>query len=383
VKRTRNERDYQDAYPESGLTGATKAMLYTEGNEERIGLEKSPHFIRALEDAEHLLKHAAEGGIPVTPETRSAVLHARAALSSGWTENEVAKLLLALTQLAAALRPVTATSLRACHSDARPAMHSYLIWAIILSVVIIPASIATFVSSNISNTIKADVNKANALAVKLSAEVGQTDVGSSEQIADLQEYASTIRSIYARCRRLNQFVFPHVEIPKTLDEATDNDKKNMFELPVPLPIDDLSARERARNTLTQTYQDVRYFAQNLVTDISTFYAAINYCLLPVLYALLGTCAYLLRTFEDQMYKRTFIPSVANSARFVMAAIGGTVVGLFGSFAPEASASPLAFAFLVGYAVEIFFAFLEGLIKTFTKTVPDPSDRRAVALQEEA
>jgi hypothetical protein len=343
------------------------------------GVWAASHLVRALEDAEHLLKYAAELGIDVSPDTRSAVLRARTAFPDGWTEDVVAGLLLALTRLAAALKPVTAASLRAYHSQARPAMRSYLIWAIILSVIIIPASIATFVSSNISNAIKDDVTRANALSVKLSMELGQNNVGSREEITDLQEYASVIRSIYARCRRLNSFVYPHVQIPRTLDEGDASYKKSIFELPV--PIGDMDARVEARNRLTETYQDVRYFAQNLVTDISTFYAAINYCFLPVLYALLGTCAYLLRNFEDQMSRRTFIRSVANTARFVMAAIGGTVVGLFGSFTPQASASPLAFAFLVGYSVEIFFAFLEGLIKTFTKSVPDLPPARVMPLEE--
>ena len=131
--------------------------------------------------------------------------------------------------------------------------------------------------------------------------------------------------------------------------------------------------------MTSTYQDVRYFAQTILTDISTFYGAINSCILPILYALLGTCAYLLRTFEDQMSNRTFIPSSANSARFLIAAIGGTVIGLFGNFTQQASVSPLAVAFLVGYAVEVFFSFLEGLIKAFTKSTPAPHPARATAV----
>jgi hypothetical protein len=120
-----------------------------------------------------------------------------------------------------------------------------------------------------------------------------------------------------------------------------------------------------------------------MTDIATFYGAINSCVLPILYALLGTCAYLLRTFEDQMSTRTFVPSHANSARFLIAAIGGTVVGLFGNFSQQASASPLAVAFLVGYAVEVFFSFLEGLIKAFTKSTPPSSPPRLTATQGKA
>jgi hypothetical protein len=334
------------------------------------------YFQEALDDAERLLKYAAEMGIEVDAGTRTAVLHARAVVLVMWTEDIAADLLTALTGLAAKLKPVTAGSLKAYQSETRPTMRTYLVWAIILSVVIIPASILTFVTSSISDAIRADITKANALTVKLRAELGppgQSDIGSSEEIADLQEYASTVRSVYARAKRLNKLVFPHVDVPPPLlcnsrdPAANARCLKDKFELPFRL--DDLVD---ARNKMTETYQDVRFFAQSIVNDILTFYGAINSCILPILYALLGTCAYLLRTFEDQMSTRTFIPTVANSARFLIAAIGGTVIGLFGGFTSQASASPLALAFLVGYGVEIFFAFLEGLIKSFTKNVPSSS-----------
>jgi hypothetical protein len=138
----------------------------------------------------------------------------------------------------------------------------------------------------------------------------------------------------------------------------------------------------ARDNITLTYQDVRFFAQNILTDTSVYFGAISTCLLPVLYALLGTCAYLLRTFEDQMGSRTFTPSAANSARFLIAGIGGGVVGLFNNInvTDQASIPPLGLAFLVGYAVDVFFAFLEGLLRAFTKTpanTPPPSAPPAI------
>jgi hypothetical protein len=335
---------------------------------------KSPiYFGEALEDAERLLKYAAETGVTIDPATRSAVLQARIAFPGGWSEDTAAKLLLALTELAARLSPVTAASLEACHSETRPTMRHYLMWAIILSAIIIPASILTFVSSSISESIRADIESANGLTVKLSSELGppaRTDVGSSVEIAQLQEYASDVRSIYARARRLNRFVFPAVAVPPPLSappgslaQQADYLKKK-FELQIPLEVGNLATE---RDNMTVTYQDVRFFAQNIMSDVTTFYGAMNSCILPILYALLGTCAYLLRTFEDQMSTRTFIPSAANSARFLIAAIGGTVIGLFSGFTTQAKASPLALAFLVGYAVEVFFAFLEGLIRSFTKT----------------
>lgn len=45
-----------------------------------------------------------------------------------------------------------------------------------------------------------------------------------------------------------------------------------------------------------------------------------------------------------------------------------MLGLFNNFTITQGASipPLAFAFLVGYAVDAFFSFLEGLMQAFTK-----------------
>ena len=149
-------------------------------------------------------------------------------------------------------------------------------------------------------------------------------------------------------------------------DSPDNEEtlKAKFQLPVGLP-----NMPCALDTLTTTYQDVRSFAQDVLDLVSVSYGAFNTCILPILYALLGTCAYLLRCFEEELRTLTFTPSSrANWARFLVAGIGGAVVGLFGNFSitEGASISPLAIAFLVGYAVDVFFSFLEGLLKSFTK-----------------
>ncbi len=343
------------------------------------------YFAAALDDAERLLKYSAEIGVDVDDETRAAVLHARTAFTGAWTEEIGAKLLSALTRLAARLKPVTAESLKAFHGETRVTVRTYLRIAIVLACIIVPVSLATFVTSAVSTALREDITKANALAVKLRAELGaphpqstpttpatQTPQSAAAQIpegispadviADLQEYASTVRIINARANKLNHFVLPHQALPPE-DLLPPKERKDAFELSVGIP-DPIADRDN----ITNTYQDVRYFAQTLLTDVSVFFGAITTCILPVLYALLGTCAYLIRTFEDQMSNRTFTPSAANSARFLIAAIGGAVVGLFNNFSitEQASIPPLALAFLVGYAVDVFFAFLEGLLKAFTK-----------------
>ena len=357
----------------------------------QVYAESPAYFADMLEDAERLLKYAAEFGLEIDQATRDHVLQARTAASSGaWSEQTAANLITALTMLAARVKPVTAASLKACCDETRPTVRNYLTVAIWLAAFIVPFSVASFLAVAISGNIRTDLATANDLAVKLQGQLGYpqqetqpgkaptfpctpfppgmpeeppASVDKNEIITELQLYASTIRSIDARARQLKLLV-PNSESDPCNSIRREPAKLHaVFQLPAGLP--NLAQVAQDRTTL---YQDIRYFAQNLLDDESFFYGAITTCILPVLYALLGTCAYLLRTFEEQMNSRTFLPSEANSARFLIAAIGGAVVGLFNNFniSQGASLSPLALAFLVGYAVDVFFAFLEGLLQMFTR-----------------
>ena len=337
--------------------------------------EPPAYFTAALEDAERLLKYAAEVGIDIEDKFRGHILRARTASATGWDQESAANLLSALAKLAARLKPVTAQSLKASSDRAtRTVVRTYWIVAICLAMIIVPFSAASFVASALSGALRADIVTANDLAVRLRSRLGAPLAdGAAENPADpdgaiitqLQQFAATIRDIDGRARQLNILMLrmeghsdPYRGIrgqPGKIHET--------FQLPKGLTNWAGAAADR-----TMVYEDVRYFATSLLDDVSVFYGAVTVCFLPVLYALLGTCAYLLRTFEQQMTARTFLPSIANSARFLIAAIGGAVVGLFNNFTigQGASIPPLAIAFLLGYAVDVFFAFLDGLLQPFTR-----------------
>jgi hypothetical protein len=357
--------------------------------------EPPAYFAEALMDAERLLKYAAESGIAIDDATRDHVLHARTALSAGWSEETAANLITALTTLAALAKPVTAASLGACSDQSRSAVRTYLWVALWLAVLIVPFSLASFLASAISTAIRSDIATANDLAIKLRTQLGapqpatpssssssrapctvpagasatvpaaplRAGLDPSEVITELQQYATAIRAIDGRARQLNMLVLRIERDPCAGIRKNPLELHKVFQMPPGLP--NLAQAADDRSTV---FQDVRYFAQNVLEDVSFFYGAVTTCILPVLYALLGTCAYLLRSFEQGMCARTFTPSDANSARFLIAAIGGAVVGLFSNSAitQRASIPPLAIAFLVGYAVDVFFAFLEGLLQTFTR-----------------
>jgi hypothetical protein len=359
---------------------------------------KPPDYLDdALKHAERLLKYAAETGTDIDPEIRNSILQARRSSNNGWDEGTAANLLTALTNLAVRVKPVTVESLNwSDHKDTNWALRRYYWAAILLAIVIAAFSVATFVAPAISSAIRTDIATGNELAVRLRMQLGPlpavasiTDASSApasststpspsgstpginanDVITELQQFASTIRTIDARAVQLNWLVLGLVRDPFAKIRKDKLKMRNEFQLPEGLP--DLA---KAASERTRVYQDVRTFAQNILDEVLFYYGAITACILPALYALLGTCAYLLRSFKRHIRNQTFIPSYANFARFIIAGIGGAVVGLFNNFSVTqgATISPLAIAFLVGYAVDVFYAFLNGLLQTFIKnTLPRP------------
>jgi hypothetical protein len=122
------------------------------------------------------------------------------------------------------------------------------------------------------------------------------------------------------------------------------------------------------NHTTEVFQDVRRRAKDVQDIVSLYYGAVGTFVLPMLYALLGACAYLLRLFSKELSSGLFSNKYDIAARFFIALIGGLIVGLFNNFTITGTTlSPLALAFLVGYAADVFFTFLENLLLGFKKS----------------
>jgi hypothetical protein len=348
-----------------------------------------------LEDAELLLGYAAEVGIEVEAAVRDGVLQARMASDAGrLTGPTAASLLVALTTLAIKVRPVTVASLRSCAKwkDARKPIRLYGTIAIIAGCVIVIFSLLTFVSKSISEKITADVETANTLVAKLRTELGPppspaesltneltgtnspvvspqdliwfgaggipSGLSDKDVISDLQQFAAIMREIDGYTRQLKYCLFDF-----TAHRYAESPTNRMaLELTPGL-------RVRLSQELTDKvdeYQQVRSFGNQVVERVTVYYGAIATCILPVLYALLGTVAYLLRLYEEQFKNRVLIAGDKHVARLLIAGIGGLVVGQFNNVTQGITISPFAVAFLVGYAVDVFFTFLEGLLQMFKR-----------------
>lgn len=348
-----------------------------------------------LEEAELLMGYAAEVGVKVDGQVRDDVLKARAASDSGGiTEPTAANLLTALTTLAVNVRPVTVMSLRAW---ANPEVQSkkeipFLApIAICIGVVIVVFSLLTFVSKSISDKITADVDTANTLVAKLRVELGPASSSTNLPVAlamsaannaatpsadevwfgpggippglsdkdiinDLQLFAATMRQIDGYTRQLRRFCL------FAFDSRT-----NQSSLELKPGLNVLLSQELTDKA--EEYQHVRNLADQVVEKVTVYYGALAISILPIMYALLGAVAYLLRSYEEESKNRTLNVGGNKSARLLIAGIGGLVVGQFNNVTQGINITPFAVAFLVGYAVDVFFAFLEGLLQMFIKRGP--------------
>jgi hypothetical protein len=324
-------------------------------------------FDRILKEAAYLLNYAVEAGIEVEADVAKRIIAATRLGPTAWDSPDAGDLTAAVTKLAAKLHPVTAETLRACREEAHDWIRYYRRFVYWLAGFIIPLSVISFIWTGISNTITADLKTANDLLVTLHTQFDPTSAAvdpapPSGSLSELQQFAVAMRAIYWRTRQLNGLIFfLH------WDPDQDKDKEKQLEITPDLKYS-MEAMRAEVNRMTPIYQNVRLYATNVQDWTTVIWGAIGNCILPLLYALLGACASVLRVFTVQLEARTFAPSYATPARFIIAGIGGGVVGLFNNFSigQGVSLPPLALAFLVGYAADIFFSFLEGSMPNLSK-----------------
>jgi hypothetical protein len=344
-----------------------------------------------LADAELLQSYAAVSGTKIDDSVRAGVQEARMAMDAGKVTQQVAaNLLSSLTTLAASVKPVTAVSLCTDAKEAKDTIRFIGIISAVVGILIVLISLATYFSSTVADRIKSDIDLANGLASKLRTELGPSPTVTSEKeaptppslaqadkvwygtdktppglsdhdvIGDLQLFAATMRQINGYSKQL-RFVVLDSEESRT-SSAKPPDKPSL-ELHAGL---DRRLAEELTDLVSQ-YQDVRANGNRVEEKVTVYYGAIATCILPMLYAILGACAYLLRAYEDQLKNRTLVGNNRHIARLLIAGIGGLVVGLFNNLTPQGiTYPPFAEAFLVGYAADVFFTFLESLLQIFKK-----------------
>ncbi len=341
----------------------------------------------AVEDAEALLRYAAQSGIDLPNETVATVISAQSAGAQGRIGAEITvAFYAAYTRLAALVQPVTIDTLRVPEAKTAASLRRIGIVSVTLAVLVIICSVVTFMTTAMSGDIEAGINHANELAVKLREQVGPPAVAITEAeicvqpttapnqpipfpdklllTQELQDFAATTRTLVTEAGKLNFFVHYWENSPLDTPDAASPWRVRSRDL-LQLHPDLIDHRAEAFCKI-YAFEDVRNFAKNVRSDTLAVYGALAAYVLPVLYALLGAYAFTLRDFSERVKLRTYhASSYANTARTIAAMTAGAIISLFSNVSQGLSLSPLAMAFLVGYGVEAFFAFLDTLLTAFS------------------
>jgi hypothetical protein len=345
-------------------------------------------FEDVLEEAEALVQYAASAGIEIDDGIRRSVLQVGGKEPGAWTPEDRIVLLEVLTKLSSKLKPVSGESARKClvQNEARRAIRTYEVVAAFVVLVILPASYFSFVATAACETIRTDIEAANTLAVTLHGQIAlhatadgvdgaaaRPRAPDSDELRNLQQFAATMDDVRIRAYRLAKYEWLSGE---SKAQGTRNPAPAQGPYKLPVPVTDVAA---TTFEAIKEYQTVRANAQRVREDVATGFGALTACFLPMLYAVLGACAYLARRYEGQMKARTFTGAEKPWVRIFIAGIGGVVVGLFTDFGAGhgTALSPLAIAFLVGYGADVFFVFLDGMLQTFAGSRADGATRAAM------
>jgi hypothetical protein len=115
------------------------------------------------------------------------------------------------------------------------------------------------------------------------------------------------------------------------------------------------------------YQVIRDESEDISQKRKEFITGITTFLLPVLYAILSAFLYTFRSWCEKHSAGESFQSPDRTSRFLMAGIAGIAIGAFNDLFPkEVLFSPLALAFIVGYAIDVFTSRLDVLIENLKK-----------------
>jgi len=382
------------------MSDGTRAATGCEGRTDpsidrhNVGPFTTPEFGKALSDADILLGYAASRGqLPASRpgDAVEGIVLARQAWQTGEVTAKTAiGFWIDYANLAKLTKPVTAASVRACRTVS---LLSEKIGALILVSFIILFSIFLFMNNQTAADTQELIEQQNAAALKLWSDLQVLRTTGAERDAEPAKGAATAVRTASDAAFANQVFESAVEFSRRsqalLQSANKLHSFNFWSKAKPpgtesdfliLPdVSDVAQIKEQGELQIRKYQSLRNYATELYkTD--TIYGALTTYLLPTGYALLGAFLYGFRLSSRLIRRKCYLPSAALSARYYIAVIAGLVVGLFGSLAPSNLVpSPLAVAFLVGYAVEAFFSWLDHLI---TKLKSEKSASKA-QVQEEA
>lgn len=387
----------------------------------------------SLEDASVLLWYATREGKEVSEKALRDIVEAQAVLAGGTRNPEVeGRFWVALRDLATVVQPATVDSILATYSypfgdynrsskrrltDAAATKQKYSIASVFILFLLLTVQIYWFIGNTWRSDLETNRTELDAIAgslremsLDLTAAKYLTEV-KGQQVNDVQagriafdgDFSKDARSFieeqllilrkeqdqahieYAnvtlRGDRVEKMLGGNYRMLDWWDFVTElvSDKKISEET---YPVEDeRPARDLMVTEINDDFVDIilekarsleeeQLGVEDALVNSKSILAILSQYVLPLLYGLLGSLAYILRTLSREIQDVTFTrgSEIRYSLRWPLGMLGGVTVGLF--FDPADLSgfeviTPLGLAFLAGYGVELLFTGLDRLVSAFT------------------
>lgn len=335
----------------------------------------NPKLPEAVEDAQLLLCFASQSGVQLDDSVVKTIVDTSRAVHAEQVSSQAEhEFWIALRQLAKKLEPVSVSSLRATMDSqaqgktqlwrfnfsrgslARRAVNAYTYLALIALVLLLLFQIYWLFGGAITGDIQ-----------RLNREIAETEtkMRSLQRTQSSSDRANELRS------SAGASTLPEVDIT-ALREQIENlvFRKDVAYDMLALWSSPWRRTEKPEESVPPANTNIaRFQVAVIVLEILQRY------FLPLLYGLLGTCVYVLRTLTAEIRGRTYseASNIGFRIRLYLGTLGGIVVAWF--ITPDTadgvlkSLSPFALAFIAGYSIELVFAAMDRMISAFSDKAP--------------
>lgn len=374
---------------------------------------KDPNHERMIDvglaEAEILIAHAAKVGKEVKPEILTVLVNAQFAYEQGqWGEEQEVAFWQAYNDICSLVKPVSVDSLKAVtptfdekgkmqRSKAEQAVYQFRVFTIVVLFVLVIAQVYWLVGSvaqkqlhtlfEEKEKIKAQIRLKVELKAQISAAGGElssvqsNDTESSRletALATVQQQQDANYEIIVAWNRIWQTLLLKTEYVGKIREYRKKefeDRRERIQSELEKFRGDPSIPEEDLWVLEDQLKEVNLNEAQAITRNRLFlneYSAsfmiqiLQFYVLPLLFGLLGSLLYVLRTLSREIGSLTYArKSIINyRLRITMGTLAGLAIGWF--FTPiQGSAKEilptLSLAFLAGYNVEILFTLMDRAI----------------------
>jgi hypothetical protein len=335
---------------------------------------------KALEQAGTLLKFAAENKQVADNVAKTIAECSEAADNGTWTPDISSRFWIAYSSLCTAIRPVTLDTIannevppsgsRFFWSPVSPSKRAARRYLVILILFLLLAIIFQFIVATASNLVKEakDIGKdiaqgGQTLIQEISSIRGSLGTGRFSETKLTPDQLKSVSQMQTQFRTMWIKEDTVVRKLRLFSSLTTFGLDNEIYSYTSGTLQAVDSVEDFDSALTAHYQNQRLFT-NVEESGSLAISVIN-SVLPLLLGLVGACAYVTRLISDQIKDATFSSTspVRHLVRVALGALAGAIVG-FGWLGSGISASPLAAAFIAGYAIEPVFATIDNISEKF-------------------